>query len=81
VTAASRLVAQVAPSVASGLGLSILAAGPARVRPYSYCGRLCEHEMPETDLYKLVPSGTRGATIFYTFDDEHVYVHAIRRDW
>jgi hypothetical protein len=37
--------------------------------------------MPETDLYKLVPSGTRGATIFYTFDDEHVYVHAIRRDW
>ena len=42
VTPATRLVAQIAPSVASGLGLRILAAGPARVRRYSYCGRLCE---------------------------------------
>jgi hypothetical protein len=32
---ASRLVAQVAPSVAFGLGVRILAAGPARVRLYS----------------------------------------------
>jgi hypothetical protein len=35
VTPASRRVAHVAPSVASGLGLRILAAGPARVRLYS----------------------------------------------
>ena len=39
VTPASRLMAQVAPSVASGLGLRILAAGPARHRLYSDCGR------------------------------------------
>ena len=36
VTPASRLVAQLAPSVASGLGLRILAAGPAYIRLYSY---------------------------------------------
>ena len=42
VTPASRLVAQVAPLVASGLGLRILAAGPAHLRLYSRCGRLCE---------------------------------------
>ena len=42
VTPASRLVAQVAPSVASGLGLSVPAAGPARHPHYSCCGRLCE---------------------------------------
>src|SRR5437667_9105557 len=41
VAPASRLVARVAPSVASGLRLRILAAGPARVRLYSYRGRLC----------------------------------------
>ena len=41
VTHASRLVALVAPSVASGLGLSILAAGPARDSHYSYRERLC----------------------------------------
>jgi hypothetical protein len=41
VAPASRLVAQVAPSVASGLRLRILAAGPACVRLYSYCGRVC----------------------------------------
>ncbi len=35
VTPASRLLAPVAPSVAFGLGLRILAAGPARVRLYS----------------------------------------------
>ena len=39
VTPASRLVAQVAPSVASGLGPRILAAGPARSRLYSDCRR------------------------------------------
>jgi hypothetical protein len=32
----SRLVAQIAPSVAFGLGLRILAAGPANSRHYSY---------------------------------------------
>ena len=42
VTLASRLVAQEAPLVAAGLGLRILAAGPARLRLYSCCGRLCE---------------------------------------
>ena len=42
VTPASRLVAQEAPLVAAGLGLRILAAGPARLRLYSCCGRLCE---------------------------------------
>jgi hypothetical protein len=41
VTPASRLVAHVAPSVASGRGLRILAAGPARARLYSSCGQLC----------------------------------------
>ena len=45
VTRASRLVAQVAPLVAFGLGLRILAAGPARVRLYSYRGRLCEPDL------------------------------------
>jgi len=39
VTHASRLVAQIAPLVAFGLGPRILAAGPARVRLYSYPGR------------------------------------------
>jgi hypothetical protein len=38
VTQASRLVAQAAPLVASRLGPKILAAGPARVRLYSYRG-------------------------------------------
>jgi DNA-binding transcriptional ArsR family regulator len=33
-------VAQIAPLVAFGLGLRILAAGPAHVPHYSYCGRL-----------------------------------------
>lgn len=42
VTPTSRLVAQTTPLVAYGLGLRILAAGPARLRPYSCCGRLCE---------------------------------------
>jgi hypothetical protein len=42
VAPASRLVARVAPSVASGLGLSILAAGPARDSHYSYRERLCD---------------------------------------
>src|ERR1019366_6077372 len=42
---ASRLVAQVAPSVASGLGLSVPAAGPARHPHYSRCGRLCEQSL------------------------------------
>src|SRR5207245_4237646 len=42
VAPASRLVARVAPSVAFGLGLRIPAAGPARVRLYSYRGRLCD---------------------------------------
>ena len=42
VTPASRLVAQTAPLVACGLGLRIVAAGPARLRPYSCCGRLCK---------------------------------------
>ena len=42
VTPASRLVAQTAPLVACGLGLRIVAAGPAHLRPYSCCGRLCE---------------------------------------
>jgi hypothetical protein len=41
VARASRLVAQIAPLVASGLGPRILAAGPAPVRLYSYYGRLC----------------------------------------
>jgi len=40
VTQAPRLVAQVAPSVASGLGVRILAAGPAHHRLYSYRGHL-----------------------------------------
>ena len=44
VTPASRLVAQTTPLVAYGLGLRIVAAGPARLRPYSCCGRLCEPE-------------------------------------
>src|ERR1700732_231609 len=47
VTRASRLVAQVAPLVAFGLGLRILAAGPAHVRLYSYHGRLCEPRAQE----------------------------------
>lgn len=42
VTPASRLVAQEAPLVGAGLGLRILAAGPAHIRLYSCCGRLCE---------------------------------------
>jgi hypothetical protein len=42
VTRASRLVAQIAPSVAFGLGPRILAAGPAPIRLYSDRGRLCE---------------------------------------
>jgi len=42
VTHASRLVAQIAPSVAAGLGLRILAAGPATYRLYSYRRHLCE---------------------------------------
>ena len=40
-TPASRLVAHVVPSVASGLGLRILAAGPAWGPHYSCRGRLC----------------------------------------
>jgi len=42
VTHASRLVAHIAPSVASGLGLRILAAEPAAYRLYSDRGHLCE---------------------------------------
>src|SRR5689334_12178939 len=42
VTPASRLVARVAPLVAFQLGLRILAAGPARIRLYSYRRRLHE---------------------------------------
>jgi hypothetical protein len=38
-------VAQTTPLVASGLGLKILAAGPARLRLYSCCGRLCEPDL------------------------------------
>jgi hypothetical protein len=41
VAPASRLVAQVAPSVVLGFGLRILASEPARVRLYSDRGRLC----------------------------------------
>jgi hypothetical protein len=37
---ASRLVAQVAPSVAFGLGVRIPAAGPAHLRLYSHSGRV-----------------------------------------
>ena len=50
---ASRLVAHVAPLVASGLGLRILAAGPAVDRLYSYRGRL--HESEPNSLLGLVP--------------------------
>ena len=39
VTHASRLVTQISPSMASGLRLKILAAGPVRIRLYSYRGR------------------------------------------
>ena len=42
VAPASRLVARVAPSVAFGLRLRILAAGPARNSHYSYRERLCD---------------------------------------
>src|SRR5207248_5030476 len=52
VTHASRVVAHVAPSVASGLGLRILAAGPAVDRLYSYRGRL--HEPGPNNLLGLV---------------------------
>ncbi len=52
VAPASRLVAHVAPSVASGLGLRILAAGPAVHRLYSYRGRL--HEPDPNNLLGLV---------------------------
>jgi hypothetical protein len=44
VTPASRLVAQITPLVAFGLGLRILAAGPAPFQLYSYCGR-CEPDL------------------------------------
>jgi hypothetical protein len=43
VTLASRLVARIAPLVAFGLGLRILAAGPAVLRQYSYRGRSVSH--------------------------------------
>ena len=45
VTPASRLEAQVAPSVAFGLGLRILAAGPARVSTLLRLQALCEPEL------------------------------------
>jgi hypothetical protein len=45
VTHASRLVAQVAQSVAFGLGLRILAAGPAHVRHYSDRSRYVKSEL------------------------------------
>ena len=43
VTPASRLMARIAPLVAFGLGLRILATGPATYRQYSYCG-VCGRE-------------------------------------
>ena len=42
ITLVSRLVARIAPLVAFGLGLRILAAGPAVLRPYSFRGALHE---------------------------------------
>src|SRR5207248_5689709 len=58
VTPASRLVAHVAPSVASGLGLRILAAGPAVCRLYSYRGRL--HE-PDPKQFARASPRARGS--------------------
>jgi hypothetical protein len=43
VTHASRLVAQITPSVALGLGVRILAAGPAHVRLYTDSSRCVNH--------------------------------------
>src|ERR1019366_6540848 len=48
VARASRLVAQIAPLVASGLGPRILAAGPAPVRLYTHYGRLCGRRPSES---------------------------------
>ena len=56
VTLASRLVAQVAPLVAIGLGLSILAAGPAVHRLYSHRGRSCEPD-PNSLLGRVAGAG------------------------
>jgi len=57
VTHVSRLVALVAPSVASGLGLSILAAGPARDSHYSYRERLCA-QPPKAIVRELSDAST-----------------------
>lgn len=54
---ASRLVAQGAPSVALGLGVRILAAGPAHVRLYSDCRRYVN------DSSKICWSSSAGAGI------------------
>jgi len=59
VAPASRLVAQVAPSVASGLGLRILAAGPAINRLYSYSRRLCEPDLKSL-LGRILLAGGRA---------------------
>ena len=57
VAPASRLVAHGTPSVAFGLGLRILAAGPAHLRLYSDCGRLCEPDL------KVCSGSSAGAGI------------------
>jgi hypothetical protein len=44
---APRLVAQIAPLVAFGLGMRILAAGPAHQRLYSHRRRLCDQHSKE----------------------------------
>jgi hypothetical protein len=62
---ASRLVARGAPSVAFGLGLRILAAGPARIRLYSDRGRLCDPDAKvfwtvEHSANRIIPSAKVG---------------------
>jgi hypothetical protein len=67
VTPASRLGRKVAPSVASGLGKRILAAGPARDRLYSYRGRICEPDLKSLlglvrgRGHRLIPRHPRAA--------------------
>jgi hypothetical protein len=60
VTPASRLAAQIAPSAASGLGLRILAAGPARVGPYSDCGRYVNQTSKVCSGSSATPRDRRG---------------------
>ena len=54
VTPASRLVAQETPLVASGLGLRILAAGPATYRQYSYRQRCVRQSQIHRDWHEIV---------------------------